>query len=336
MSKSAFANTVAALAKDEKYQEYLDQFRHPAIQFAERVIAANDDDYIDQEELKVSRDMIVDFLAVSEETITEDDEAGSHANNSYIHYLGVNWQVTERPWWLPTNYAPMEVFSNWDGADRSGGGIFAGAAATLAANGRLQWDHWKEWLFQPHDTLRVRVSAPLVSYNIPESVTLAFDFVGAGLKSGLRRSFQIDGINFANFGPGGVPHAQVYSNARNCDNLGDEPFVMTKMGIVSPYDAARGDPPNDTRLLNHIRAKVTPSLGDSWSQVDVPLAFYGTHMSVPHRVAYHRPPGGPILLQAGQSVAFHIWNLTNGGIAQAINVQVALIGRVAPGIGSIL
>jgi len=87
----------------------------------------------------------------------------------------------------------------------------------------------------------------------------------------------------------------------------------------------------DLRLLNVFRAKVIPSIGDSWSDTGVPLCFYGPDMSPAHRVAWHRPPGGPLYLRAGQAVTIQVQNRS----AVELNVQLALVGRVAFGVGSV-
>jgi hypothetical protein len=53
------------------------------------------------------------------------------------------------------------------------------------------------------------------------------------------------------------------------------------------------------------------------------------HKGQPNRCAWYKPPGGPILLRKNNQMVFELQVLAALGFA--VNAQVALIGRVAPG-----
>lgn len=311
------------------------RFSHVSMLFAEQVVPAATAANIQQQELKTSRDMIVDYLALSEETFSQNLVAAG-GGQTFLRYIDVNWGVVDKARWMPGNfYAPALVFHNVNG-DRSQAGIFAGAL-DLATWGKIGYYHSEAWTYNPVDTLSVDATRPAnpAGFGVTNLTTWIIQFEGVGIRTGLRRVFQIPGVTLLQ-GPAAAPPVSVpFSNNQQAANLGSEPHKMIGFsvmpanrdvpgGAAQPMDA-------DLRLLNHFRLRVTPSIGDSWSQVPIPLAFYGVHTSVPFRVAFHKPAGGPIYLHAGQSITFDIFNRSG----QATNIQVALIGRVAPGIGAI-
>ncbi len=318
-------------------KEVYRQFVHPSILFAEQVVPANTAANIQQQELKTSRDMIVDYLAVSEETFSQDLLVAG-GGQTFLRYIDVNWGVVDKARWLPGNfYTPSLVFHNVSG-DRSQAGILNGATG-LVNWGKIGYYHAEAWTYNPVDTLSVdatRPANPAANNAVQQNNSFHVLFDGVGIRTGLRRVFQIPNVLFAQAPIGAAPASVPFSNNQQAANLGSETHMVVGFSFVpANRDTAGGVPvPQDAdlRLLNHFRLRVTPSIGDSWSQVPIPLAFYGIHWSVPYRAAFHKPAGGPIYLHAGQSITFDIFNRH---ATQGTNVQVAVIGRVAPGIGSI-
>jgi hypothetical protein len=78
--------------------------------------------------------------------------------------------------------------------------------------------------------------------------------------------------------------------------------------------------------------KAAPSAGEGWSDKAIPLAVYALHQSVPGRWVTYKPTGGPMLMKAGQSFVARVRNTS---AQNQTNAQIALIGRTAPGIGSL-
>jgi len=308
-------------------------FVHPLVLFAERVATAGQQVAITQDALKTSRDMIIDYIAISEESLST-GVAPVGAGQTYLHYLDINWGIVEGARWLPGNsFGNVETFHNYV-ADRSSGGVMA-FANVLAAWGGLRWKHSEPWIYNPIDTLNVDMVRPAIPAPIAATAIepIRVSFAGIGRKTGLRRNYDIQGINIAASGAiPAVQWAQSFGDNQRANNPGAEPFYMTDTSIEFTNRQAAAPGWNaDLRLLNHYRMRVVPSIGDSWSHVPIPLAFYGVDQSVPYRVAYHKPEGGPIMLEAGRSLTFDVVN--NG--PQPTNIQVALIGRIYPGVGSV-
>lgn len=322
------------------------QFNHPKIVFAEKFIPAGESRVIEQHELKVSRDMVVDYLAISDDSFTTDSKLALAPNMTLLHWLVVNWGVVERPTWIPIGFGMMEEFHNFFEGDRLCMPIvaFGGMPSTLFAWGPLRWRHSEPWLYNPIDSVSIDVVAPPPPGNVtigtPRYLGVFMD--GVGLKSGMRRSFVIGQAQVGGQAPG-IPFSQSFSAPQTMANLGDETFKMQAVGLGF---SGRGwndvaSLPVDNRLLNFFRMRVVPSIGDSWSDTPVPLVFYGIQQAPPWRLAIHKPVGGPIFLYAGQSIIFNIENLATAGNTGLnddidLNVQVALIGRTAPGIGSLV
>ena len=70
------------------------RFTHPLFMFAEQVVAANTAANIQQQQLKTSRDMIVDYLAISEDTFSQ-DLAVAGGGQTFLRYIDVNWGVVD-------------------------------------------------------------------------------------------------------------------------------------------------------------------------------------------------------------------------------------------------
>lgn len=318
------------------------KFNHPKIVFAEKVILAGKSDTIQQNELKVSRDMVVDYLAISDDTFTTAPRI-TNPHQTFLHWIGVNWSVVERSSWIPVGFGSIEEFHNFYEGDSTNVPIDPLTGNTLTMWGALRWRHSEPWVYNPIDTVSIDLVAPPAPVEVLGSRELSVFWDAVGLKSGGRRSFVIPRSAI----PGqalGLPFSQSFSAPQLASNLGDEAFKMQAMGIGFPgrtwCDSSLGGPV-DERLLNFYRMRVTPSIGDSHSDTPVPLVFYGIHQRPPWRLAIHKPVGGPIFLYAGQSIIFNIENNAipiNTGLDNPvdINVQVALIGRTAPGIGSLV
>ena len=308
-------------------------FVHPLVLFAERVATAGQQVAITQEALKTSRDMIIDYIAISEESLSSGVVLAG-AGQTYLHYLDVNWGIVEGARWLPGNsFGNIETFHNYV-ADRSSGGIM-NFANVLVAWGGLRWKHSEPWIYNPIDNLTIDFLRPAMPAGIAQAAAepLRVSFSGVGQKTGLRRDSEVQGINVPQALGGAAPLPGTFSDNQRANNIGTDPIFMTDMSVSFPNRQGGGGAWNaDIRLLNHFRMRVVPSVGDGWSRVQVPLIFYGVDMSPPYRVAYHKPEGGPIALEAGRKIAFDIVNNS----AVTTNIQVALIGRIAPELGSAL
>jgi len=314
-------------------QEIVRAFRTPLILFAEQVVAPGAQIEINQDALSASRDMIIDYLAISEDSFSTNNLVVG-LGQTYLHMLDVNWGVAEGSKWLPgNNFGRIELFHNHPG-DRSAAGIM-NFANRFAAWGGLRWKHSEPWIYNPIDNLTIDFLRPAMPAGIAQAAAepLRVSFSGVGQKTGLRRDSEVQGINVPQALGGAAPLPGTFSDNQRANNIGTDPIFMTDMSVSFPNRQGGGGAWNaDIRLLNHFRMRVVPSVGDGWSRVQVPLIFYGVDMSPPYRVAYHKPEGGPIALEAGRKIAFDIVNNS----AVTTNIQVALIGRIAPELGSAL
>ncbi len=309
-------------------------FRHPHFRFAEVVIANGARGFIDQHQLRVSRDTVIDYIMISEETYSVLGAGVPAANATLLDSLFVNWSLVDRADNSGQGLAPVEEFHNFHNADRS---ITPFAAANLGWGG-LRMDHTLPWIYNPTDTLTFEMSIPTApggGGSINQSVVVDYVAHGVGLNSGLRRTYDVREITIPQDAAAG-PQVVVSTTNATASNLGTEPYKMLDFGVGFRRRTAAGAATNwvafpDTRYLNFLRLRVNPSLGESWSDVHVPLIFYGLNYSPPSRMIVHKPSGGPILLKAGQSMVFEFLNVS--GVST--NVQVALMGRIAAGIGSV-
>ncbi len=312
--------------------EIVREFRTPLILFAEQVLIPGQQVEINQDALSASRDMIVDYLAISDDSFST-GIAPVGLGQTYLHMLDVNWGIVEGARWLPgNNFGRMELFHNHVG-DRSAGGIMA-FANRFAAWGCLRWKHSEPWVYNPIDNVTIdflRPQMPAAGQAAAEPMHVSFG--GVGQKTGLRRNSEIQGINSPQALGLAPPFVWSFSDLQRANNIGTDPIFMTDMSVVFTNRQAGGGAWNaDIRLLNHLRMRVVPSVGNGWSNVHVPLIFYGVDQSPPYRVAYHKPEGGPIALEAGRKIVFDVVNNTQQFAPPGVNlnVQVAIIGRIRP------
>lgn len=306
-------------------------FRHPHFRFAEVVIASGARGFIDQHQLRVSRDTVIDYIMISEESYTTLG-AGVSNNRTYLDSLFVNWSLVDRADNSGQGLAPVEEYHNFHNADRS----ITPFAAASAGWGGLRTDHTLPWIYNPTDTLTFEMSIPAAPAlgGLGKSVVVDYLAHGVGLNSGLRRTYDVREITIPQ--DAAAPQVVVSTTNATASNLGTEAYKMVDFGVSFRRMTAAGAATNwisfpDVRYLNHLRLRVNPSLGESWSDVHVPLIFYGLNYSPPSRMIVHKPSGGPVLLKAGQSMVFEFLNAS----AVSTNVQVALMGRIAAGIGSV-
>lgn len=299
------------------------KFTHPRILFDETQVAFGGGAAtpLATNNLRTSRDMIVDLIGVSDETYSLNLGA---AGNTFLQYIDLNWQVTERARWRPLDLARAIDLHNEIGDHSTDP-----TQADLAGWGMHRWLFSEPWLYGPKDGYQIDWSQPARAggaATVARNITTMFD--GVGVQTGARRTFQIPNFPIAG-SAGGVLVTGTGTNTLTAACPGDEQYRITNFGIAFNAVAWAG---TDLRVLNHMRIRVHPDVGDPWSEFPIPLIFYGPHMSPANRVCWHRPVGAPLLLKAGQGLVFE---LRNNHAATTTNVQVAILGRIAPGVGSI-
>jgi len=302
-------------------------FVHPQMLFSERALAANGEVFMNQNDLKTSRDFVVDYIWFSEYSLP-DIGGVPGAQATLIQDMWVNWAITDRAWWFPQDVVPAPYMqTHWD-ADRT-------QAANLAlnlANPTFVWRHPLRWLYNPNQGVTVEWEDPGTIANSPGFPTpggglpgLGFGFNGFGLKTGRRRLFNMEWAIAAQ-GVGPAPVIATASVPATMHNLGDEPYLIETTHLPMFNTNLL-----DQRWLNYYRMKVQPTWGNAWSELRVPFLMYGTSIGPNNRDCWYKPSGGPIYMKAGQSVNFRVQNRS----LFPTTVQVGLIGRVAFGLGSV-
>ena len=287
-------------------------------------ITANND-------LRTSRDYLIDYIWIGDDG---NYRLGGAANESGTQYLNVSWQISDRAPIVPQALIPLPILQNWWDCDRSHDPTVA-AAGYPACN--WFWRHTLRWVYNPGQTYRVdwQKNPTQAGAGIAVPLTVSPALTGVSLRTGHRRVFTATATIAA--GPAvalnGPPQVGSINNPNTMGNIADEPYLIEGLGWnFGPDWWGTGD----TRFLNWLYMKVVPSQGEPWSDVPVPLALYGIHQGIAHRGAFYKPPGGPILLKAGQSMIVTVQNTIPAvGIAQTVRAQIGLVGRTAPGYGSL-
>lgn len=287
-------------------------------------------------DLKCSRDLLVDYIYIGDDGTFSSSPATP--NQSNLQGLNINWQIADRAPYFPQGLVPVMTMHNWWDCDRtqSYGPAQNPDVTFLNPIGSLYWRHTLRWVYNPSQSFQVdwqKVGNNAAPPGAMPAVNLNVYMYGVGLRTGNRRAFGAGGAVAAGpiGGPAVVQNGQIV-NPPLMSNVADEPYAIEGIGL--PLDATwwQGVGANqDLRFFNYLKLKVSPTQGEPWSDVPIPMACYGVHMGLPMRGAWYKPPGGPILMKAGQAMTFDCQNT----LARNTQVQIALIGRTAPGYGSL-
>lgn len=288
-------------------------FNWPKILFTEVRIPANGAATTPSDQLKCGRDMLIDWIGVSEETFSVGVGA---ANDTYLNDLSFNWWIHDRAQWAPQVVPAAMGDTYYDGLRDANLAVLP-----TVGMGSFQLHHPVKWLYPAFQNVAIEWVNP-VSNAPTGNLQLAVSIHGVGTTSGHRRIFGLPFI-FATNAAGQTQN--IASVTATMGNPGDQSYLMTDFHLV-PRDV-QWQALGDNRVGNHLRIRVRPTNGDAWSDVPVPITFYGIQRGQPQRIAWFQPPGGPILLRRNQQPVFQF---TNGNGAIALNVQTALVGRVAP------
>jgi hypothetical protein len=286
----------------------------------------------DTNDLKASRDFLIDYIWIGDDG---NYRLGGQVNESASQYLLVNWQIADRAPLVPQALVPASTLQNWWDCDRT-------QDPTLPAAGwpasTFTWRHTLRWVYNPSQSYRVdwQKNPGQGGVGIPVPLTIQPALAGVSLRTGHRRLFT-GAVTIAAGPVGGInaaPQVGFLANPNTMGNISDEPYLIEGLSWnFGPDWWGTGD----TRYLNWLYAKISPTQGEPWSDVPIPLAAYGIHQGIARRNVHYKPSGGPILVKAGQSVVFQVQNtMPNvGPVAQTVRVQIALIGRTAAGYGSL-
>jgi hypothetical protein len=305
-------------------------FNHPRIFYAEKRVgaaaSATQTAYFEQNDLKVSRDFLLDYIWIGENTFPY----YANVDLSLIRSLMINWQIVDRaPIWPMEDFPVSTMQNHWE-ADRSWNpcGVRDSQDPQYCT---LLTRHGLRWTYNPTNDVRIDWEVAGGQVN-RRALTVNPMMIGTSLKTGHRRVFGLSITYPATVAPTDV-FSGTTSTPNTMGNLGDDPYLMEEFGFTTGSDWQTILPATfgDLRWLNLLKMKVAPSQGEGWSDVAIPLAVYALHQSVAGRWVTFRPPGGPMLMKAGQSFVARIRNTS----AFPTNAQIALIGRTAPGIGSL-
>lgn len=297
--------------------------------------------YINQEIYKVSRPTLIDYIGITEETLscngfcpmafgtppqTYMTGIFPGAGGSFLNGIRVNWWVTDRPRAALRLRSPYE-YDNY--ADR------IGIDSTVSSAGWIDpafvWKFRRPWTYRPGNSITIDwqyvtgewsavvVGGPTQINMPPNFPPLRLILSGVGVRTRHRRIFEFETPELPPPPPPtGVP-PQAWDNASQGSfsehefiaQHTDEPYeidTLTFQYVVrNPITAEALEPlPNDARMLNMLRVKVRPSQSEPFSDDAVPLILYGVDIGTPGRVAWYQPTGGPILLQPGQAIGWEI------------------------------
>jgi hypothetical protein len=295
--------------------------------------------YVNQEIYKVSRPTLIDYIAITEETLSCNTNcpmplAGPPVamtgvlpgtNGSFLNGLRVNWWVTDRPRAALRLRSPYE-YDNY--ADRIG--VDAAVAGLGWIDPSFTWKFRRPWTYKPGNSVVVawtyttgEWSAPVLPAPDgpmpPAFPPLRLILSGEGVRTRHRRIFEFEmPASAAPAAPIGLG-PQIWDTASNgtfsdhefIAQLNDEPYEIDTLAFQyvnrNPITAeALVFPPLDVRMLNMMRLQIRPSQSEPFSDDPVPLLLYGVDIGLPGRIAWYQPTGGPILLQPGQAIGWEI------------------------------
>jgi hypothetical protein len=331
-------------------------FTQPRIHYAEIVVAGTPVDvtagppgvwvpgnggpisYVNQEVYKVSRPTLIDYIWMSEETLTVNGARPSAipapapgpsmtlidpgASGSFLNGLRVNWWVTDRPRAALRLRSPFE-YNNY--ADRDATATVVAAFGSVDPS--LTWKFRRPWVYKPGNSVVADWSYVTGEWTFPGGgqppnfPPLRLILYGVGLRTRHRRIFEFEIPAMAPpVMPAPVPAIpQIWELSSNgsfathefISQQSDEPYEID--GLTFQYvtrDPITGEvtaaPPSDARMLNMLRVRVAPSQSEPISDDPVPVLAYGVDMGPPGRSAWYQPTGGPILLQPGQSIGWEV------------------------------
>lgn len=305
-------------------------FNHPRIFFAERGVPHGEVRFFEQNDLKTSRDFLIDYIWIGESRYSIEGWGGLGTTTpSLIRNININWQIVDRaPIWPLDEFSVTSLQNYWD-ADR--GWNPCSPADTGFCT--LLWRHALRWIYNP--TQDVRIDWEALGANggaLRPQLTIRPAMAGTSLKTGHRRIYGMDLIYPAQTVAPTQRFSGTASAPNSMGNLGDDPYSIEDFGFSTTDEWDDGDL---GWLSGPLRMKVIPSQGEAWSDVPLPLGVYALQQSIPAaRWVTYQPTGGPLLLKAGQSFVARVRN-AGTLVSQDTFVQIALIGRTAPGIGSL-
>lgn len=296
-------------------------FSWPKILFTEVNVANNATAFVQSDQLKSGRDMLIDWVAVSEETYSLN--AGA-ANATYMDNVDVNFWIHDRARFFPQGPTNVQALNNMFDVDRTVNPV----AALAIGRGQYKFRHPIRWQYGVQQSVNVEWLNPATLGAATGALNSVMGMHGVGAMTGARRMFLLPWTWATN--AAGVAQG-IASNTQLMGNPGDQPYLVETS--IWAATGAQWAVLNDSRISNHVRFRVCPTGADAWSDLPVPAIFYGPHACQPYRVAWYAPVGGPILLRKGQQMVFEVFN---NGAGFNLNVQVALIGRTAPGYTSVV
>lgn len=295
-------------------------FTWPRILYTEVAVANNATVFVNSEDLRTGRDMLIDWIVVSEDTYATIGVLG--ANLSYLSALNVDWWITDRPHFAPQGPILAAWLDNVYAREHTANPVQALTVGTAQYMTR----HPLRWRYEAMQNIAIEWSNP-VSIVATGNLGVTVGLPAVGVVTGHRRGF---GLGFV-FATNAVAATQgIASVTGTMANPGDQPYLVE--GIAWMPSNAAWAALNDNRITNHVRMRVRPTQGDAWSDVPVPMIFYGVHKGQPNRAAWYAPAGGPLLLRRNQRVQLELFN--NGSGVNML-AQVAVIGRTAPGYPSV-
>ena len=171
--------------------------------------------------------------------------------------------------------------------------------------------------------------------NAPATIPVDVVMYGLGAKSRQRRIFEMRvlAINPAVVGPNpngtapGTAVAASFGDYEYAANVTNEDYEIHQISLHAPGDFQNNVLWTDVLQFNMLRFRFRPGIGDPFSEVPVPMKFYGPDDSTVSDPVWYQPSGGPILLEPGQAIGWQLQH-ANTGAAYNIRSQVAFIGRV--------
>jgi len=343
------------------------KFTAPRIYYTERVLTNGATQYLDQDSYRVSCPMLVDYIAISGETLTCNGwplpapiALGANFPFGIIGLWG-RWWVTERPYstardtpapvgFLTLNNTHILRYSNlaeprrWDFT----------AADMLRAHcpGAFSWRFRRPWIYKAGSSMTIDWSyvtglatdVPVgADVNAPATIPVDVVLYGLGVKSRQRRIFEMRvqainpaappagiGANPTGTAPG-VAAAASFGDYEYVVNGTNEDYEISQLSLHSPGDFANGVLWQDYMQFNMLRFRFRPGIGDPFSEVPIPLKFYGPDDNCVIDPIWYQPSGGPLLLEPGQAIGWQLQNVAATFVIPAgynIRSQVAFIGRV--------
>lgn len=304
-------------------------FTQPRFLYAETIVGPGATNILQTEIFKASRPTLIDCMWISEESYTVNGwplpapiGQGTHA--SLLPNAVINWWVSNRGRTAVRLRIPT-TFDSYMDAERFSITLQAVGLPVALVAGNFLYRFREPWRYPAGSSFHVETQyvtgAAVAPPPVAAAPASALTFHGVGAETRQRRVFEMQfpavAANASGVAVGTVAQPEFMMNGV------EEYYDLTEMQLLT-----LGGNPADMRLYNMLRWRIVPAHGEPFADEPIPVLAYGIDQMPNGRAILYEPPGGSLLLDAGESIN---WEIQNTNALYTSRFQIVLASRVAPG-----